>query len=98
MGWFNTSELKRIKGLIPEDDYVKSLPTTAEVEKKIDDNLVPYSTTEEVIELIDDKISKISSAEPDGGGPESKSFFQLDGGSPQENYGGTDIIDMEGIQ
>jgi len=98
MGWFNNSEIIKIKGFIPEDDYVKSLPTVSDVEKQIDDNLIPYSTTEQVIALIDDAISKISTTEPDGGGPESKSFYQLDGGSPQENFGGIELIDLEGVQ
>ena len=41
MGWFNNSEIIKIKGFIPEDDYVKSLPTVSDVEKQIDDNLIP---------------------------------------------------------
>lgn len=91
MAWFNNSEIAKINRLILSSDGTNEVVYKPYLTEYIDERLSYYLTTNEVIALINATIA------PDGGGPGSRSFFQLDGGSPDENFGGNENIDLEGV-
>jgi hypothetical protein len=91
MAWFNNSEIVKIRRLTLDLDQELEVVYKPYLIEYVDERLSHYFTSDEVTALINATIA------PDGGGPGSRSFFQLGGGFPDENFGGNENIDLEGV-